>query len=128
MLKPESSPRPAGGKALLVWNVMALAVLAMLWVYASRIASINAPLRFAFLDRAGVVDEGKLREALPDLADNPRHDVGMWIAEKERNAASLLAETGIIIVFVNLALALVSRRRSRLVSTETSSSTESSVG
>ena len=84
---------------------------------------MGAPSRVTALDRAGVVNQDKLREEFPTLADNPRRDVGMGIAEMERKAASLLAAAGIIIAFVNLGLVLVSRRRRRLAPAETPNST-----
>ena len=95
-------------KIILVWNVVAMVILAILWGYASWIVSISGPLRFTELDRAGVVHEDKLREAFPNLADNPRRDVGLWLTEGDRKATFLIASAGIVIALVNLGLLLSS--------------------
>jgi hypothetical protein len=112
MPKEESSDRTARDKVALVCNIAALVVIVVLWVYGNWIASMGAPSRITALDRAGVMNEARLSEAFPSLADNPRRDVGMWVAEKERNSASALAVAGVAIAFVNLGLILASRRRS----------------
>ena len=75
---------------------------------------MEASLRVTELDRAGVINEEKLREAFPSLAYNLRRDVGRWIAEKDRRAAYRLGAIGTVVALVNLALMwMVPRRRRR---------------
>lgn len=84
-----------------------------MWAYTAWIVSMGAPLRVTALDRAGVVNEAKLRQEYPNLATNLRHDLGMWIAEEERKAAIYNAQMGTAIVFVNVALIWMWRRTRR---------------
>jgi len=100
-------------KAMLVWNVVAIATFAAGLAYASCITAMSAPSRITALDRAGVLDETKLRESYPSLAVNLRRDLGMWIAEKERQAAYFAVGIGIAVAAVNLLLILMFCRPER---------------
>jgi hypothetical protein len=99
------SGRTTVKKVVLVWNVLALLIIAGLWGYSNRAASLGAPSRVAALDRAGVIDEAKLRESYPSFTgSNLRGGLGRWIAEDERRSASMLALAGAVTVFVNVCL------------------------
>ena len=86
----------------MVWNSIALVALAALWFYAGWIAPMGAPSRVTALDRAGILDEAKLREEYPTLAQNLRYNLGMWIAEKERKTALLSAGMATVAAAVNV--------------------------
>ena len=94
-------------KVLLVWNSVVLIVFTIGWGYVSLITSLNGPLRVTAIDRVGAIDEAALRQAYPDLAVNLRHNLGMWIAEKERQAACSAMRMGVVVAGANIAMVLL---------------------
>lgn len=99
---------------ILVCNSIALIafVAGLAWVVYI-IAAMGAPIQITTLDRAGILDHEKLREAYPSLAVNPRHDIGIWVAARERRAAVIAASAGIAVSFVNICLILLLRPNKR---------------
>jgi len=92
-----------------VWNGLAAVAFALLWGYLSFVAALGGPSRVAVLDRAGVIDEADLRVAYPSLVVNLRHDLGMWIAQKERRSGVRGSQIGLGVALVNLAVLVVFR-------------------
>jgi hypothetical protein len=74
-------------RTFLTINYVALVGALMGWFYVARAVTLGGPSRVTELDRNGVFDEAKLREYSPQLAENLRHNVGMWIQEPTRSAA-----------------------------------------
>jgi hypothetical protein len=105
---PSSSPqthfRPR--RVFLVWNFVALIGFAGGLAYVTHYPN-NASMRITDLDRVGAIDETKLRVAYPALADNLRYNLGMWVAEMEREAARVAVLTGMAVAVVNIALMLL---------------------
>jgi len=111
------SPQPFRSRnrwPVLVWNAVAILFFATVWAYAAWVASLDACMRVTSLDRAGVINEAKLREAWPNLAVNLRHDLGMWISEKPRKTACFAAVAGAVVAAGNLVLVLLLCRTRRL--------------
>ena len=97
----------------MVWNSVVLVAFIAGWAYFVSFTTLSAPMRITTLDRAGVLDEAKLREAYPDLAVNFRLNLGMWVAQKERQAASRAALMGTTAAVVNILLVLLLRQAKR---------------
>lgn len=98
-------------KLLLICNLLMLIFFLGDWLYIEWIASLGGPGRITDLDRAGVIDEAKLRETYPKLASNMRRDLGMWVAQKERSSANHSAMFGSIFAAFNFALLLVLHKK-----------------
>ena len=111
------------GRILLLWNALALVAFGGVWFYATWVAPINAPLRVTELDRAGILDEGKLQDAYPGLAENTRRNVGRWIAEEDRRTAIFAACIGTVIAAVNIVWLLAAHYVGRSRPVEGTSST-----
>jgi len=77
--------------------------------YAYVLWPLGGPARITELDRAGVIDKAKLQEAFPDLAVNLRHDLGMCVAEIEREGAQFVVWMGIAAAVINILLVLLLR-------------------
>ena len=97
-------------RTLLVWNCIALIVLIVAWIWIAFIGPVGASARVTALDRAGVINEAKLRQSYPNLAENLRYKLGEWIAENELQTAFLVTKTGAIAVAVNLLLLVLLRK------------------
>jgi len=71
--------------ALVILNLLAaLAVLlAMPVIY--HLAILDVSLAYTALDRAQVIDQAKLREAFPELANNDRHEFAVWACKRENH-------------------------------------------
>jgi len=54
------------------------------------------------LDRNQVIDEAKLQEYSPELAQNLRYNLGNWIQEPTRSAAVLYAQCFIGLAVLNV--------------------------
>ncbi len=93
-------------QSLLLWNVALLLVFAAGWAYCEWFAPVEGALRVATLDRAGVIDQAALEKSFPEFADDPRHALGRWIAEKDHKAAVIACITGLMVTAVNLVLLL----------------------
>jgi uncharacterized membrane protein len=100
-------------RIVIVWLNLACIIAFALGVgYVYIEGDIGAPARVTDLDRAGVINEERLREWRPALAANMRRDLGRWIAEKERKAGSRLAAGGLAVALLNfMLLAFGSSRR-----------------
>ncbi len=94
-------------RAILIVNCAACLLFCGVSFYNSWIASLGGPMQITALDREGVIDESKLKEFQPGLVKNLRHDLGMWVAQKERYAAIRTAEVGIVVAGINVILVLV---------------------
>ena len=103
--EPETHFQP--WRVFLIWNFLALIGFAVSLVYVTEFVSLGARMRITELDRVGAIDETKLREAYPALADNLRYNLGMWVAEEEREAARAAVSVSIAVAVVNLALMLL---------------------
>jgi len=90
----------------LIWNFLALIGFVVGFAYVTKHPN-NAAMRITDLDRVGVIDETKLRQAYPALADNLRYNLGMWVAEMEREAASVAFATGVAVAVFNIVLMLL---------------------
>ena len=69
--------------------------------------------KVADLDRAGVIDETKLQEAYPELAENTRHALPMWLTEDMHEAATRTAAAGAVAAMLNLALLIFAHQSRR---------------
>ncbi len=94
-------------------NIIAVLGFVGGWGYHYVLVGLSAPMRVTELDRAGVINEEALKKAFPDLAVNTRVEVGRWIAEDERQAASDAILAGLCLSVVNLALSVALYRRRR---------------
>ena len=97
---------------LLVLNYAAIVGFAVGWLYIAWVVSLGGPMRITALDRAGVIDRDKLRQSFPAVAENVRHDGGMWVAERERLAGILATQIGLAIAIVNVLVLHLARRTS----------------
>jgi len=97
---------------LLFWNFLAIVIFTLGLLYAwLQLPLGGAPNKITTLDRAGVIDEAKLQEAFPSLAQNLRHDLGMWVAEGERHALFQTLYVAIAIFTVNCIILLFVRTK-----------------
>lgn len=102
-------------KIMLAWNCIALAAFVLGYLYTvCYVRAMGAPLQVTALDRAGVIDETKLRQSYPDLAQDLRLNLGLWIAEKELRTARIAFGAGIAFIAANLLLMLLLGRRKKL--------------
>jgi hypothetical protein len=98
-------------KTILLWNAVVMLAFVVGLGYAYVLWPLGGPARITELDRAGVINEAKLRESFPDLAVNLRHDLGMCVAEIEREGAQFVVWMGIAAAVINVLLALSLRPR-----------------
>jgi hypothetical protein len=111
MTNSEEPQLPLLWKAILLWNAVAMLAFVVGLGYAYVLWPLGGPVRITELDRAGVINEAKLRESFPDLAVNLRHDLGMCVAEIEREGAQFVVWMGIGAAVINVLLALSLRPR-----------------
>jgi len=121
MQKTKGFLRTGIGRTLLLWNVLALVAFAAIWLYATWLLPVEAPMRVTALDRAGIIDEGKLRETYPDLAENIRWNLGRWITEADRNTAVSAAAIGTVIAALNIMAIVTAHYTGRSYSDEMTS-------
>ena len=89
-------------KSLVILNCVAAIAFLLWWPYLDWVVRMDAPLRMTELDRAGVIDEGKLRQWRPDLAENLRRNLGLWVAEQDHRAALNATQAGLVVALLNI--------------------------
>jgi hypothetical protein len=98
---------------LLGLNLLVFFVFGWFVFHAAVLAALGGPSRITELDRAGVIDEAKLKEYNPVLADNLRHTLGIWVAENERHAAVRSALCGLAAALLNVVLLSIAIARAK---------------
>jgi hypothetical protein len=88
---------------LLVLNYVASVNFALGFLYVQTFVSLNTSMNVTELDRAEVINHRALKQSYPELAKNPRHDLGQWVARDEHSAAVIATSAGLAIAVLNIA-------------------------
>ncbi len=99
--------------ALIGANFMFSIAMLMWLMFAVLTSFAGASSRIAVLDRENIINNDELRKALPSLAQNPRRDLGPWVARRERRMSYEALGAGALAGFVNTTVLLIVRRKQR---------------
>ena len=95
-------PFMLGRKVLLTINILATLVFTGCCFYVIVILpQVGSIGRIVELDRAQVFDTDRLQEYSDELAENLRYNVGLWVAERERQFAFIMAIAAALLVACN---------------------------
>ena len=102
-------PRTLSRRLLLVLNWVAL--LAFLAFARGEMGNLYVRMNVTELDRIGAIDEGKLRDWDPSLAEDIRGALALWIAEPAFSGQRFIARCAVAVVVLNLILLYLARPR-----------------
>jgi len=92
--------------SLIALNTLGLVFCLVLYFFAAVIAPLGSAMRVTALDRAGVIDTGKLATFRPELAESLRSSLPRWIAQGEREAGLFNAVIAALLCTANAAVLL----------------------
>lgn len=99
--------RPRHTMVVVILNVLVLLAFAAGLAYVVTIVPLGPGVRAMELDRAGVINKTKLKEAFPDVGVPGGENLGEWIAKDEHQAAVGMAWVGIAASALNILVILL---------------------
>jgi len=94
-------------QGLIGLNAVGVLLFGLLWFNISWFAPLSSNMRVTDLDRNQIIDEAKLQEYRPDLAQNLRYRLACWIAEVPLQRGLFASAMGMLVCTINLLLLVV---------------------